>query len=93
MTAEERNWVQFLKQSLGDLSLIPQVVEHWRKAGAGSITPILVPEAVRQFKAWALPQVKRRARADINWRLNVFARAFPEPCMYQLNAGEIETWL
>jgi hypothetical protein len=93
VTAEERNWINFARQQLGNLDVLPEVIAHWKAPGSGSITPTLIPEAVRQFKAWQLPRVKLRTKSDINWRLGAFSQAFPEQNIHQLNAGDLETWL
>jgi hypothetical protein len=36
ITAAERQWVLFARQQLGDLSILPDVVQHWRDTGPGS---------------------------------------------------------
>jgi hypothetical protein len=93
VTSEQREWIRFAERELGKLSLLPEVIAHWRKTGSGSITPTLVPDAVAAFKKWQLPRVKARTRSDIGWRLDAFSEAFAERFIHQLHAGEIETWL
>jgi len=93
VTAKQREWITFAENALGDISLLPEVIAHWRKTGAGSITPTLVSDAVHAFQAWQLPRVKARTASDIRYRLKAFAVAFDGRHLHQLHAGELETWL
>lgn len=53
VTAEDRSMILLARQQLGgSLDLLPQVLEHWRKTGAGSIKPTKVEDAVEEFKEW-----------------------------------------
>ena len=83
ITAQERTWILFARQQLGTLDTLPEVIAHWRKTGAGSVTPTLVSDAVQAFQVWQLPRVKARTASDIRYRLKAFAAAFdgrrPEP--------------
>jgi hypothetical protein len=56
--------ILFARQRLGNLDTLPEVIAHWRKTGAGSITPMLVSDAVAAFQAWQLPRVKARTASD-----------------------------
>lgn len=85
--------ILFARQRPGNLDTLPEVIAYWRKAGAGSITPTLVSDAVAAFQAWQLPRVKARTASDIRYRLKAFAGAFDGRHMHQLHAGELETWL
>jgi hypothetical protein len=77
VTAEDRSMILLARQQLGgSLDLLPQVLEHWRKTGAGSIKPTKVEDAVEEFKEWRLPRVKRRTASDIKHRLKGFAAKF-----------------
>ncbi|WP_204814745.1 hypothetical protein, partial [Olsenella uli] len=83
----------FARQQLGTLDTLPEVIAHWRKTGAGSITPTLVSDAISAFQDWQLPRVKARTSSDIRWRLKAFAAAFDGRYMHQLHSGELEKWL
>lgn len=73
--------------------MLPDVIAHWRKTGAGSITPTLVSDAVQAFQAWQLPRVKARTASDIRYRLKAFATAFDGRYLHQLHAGDLDTWV
>src|SRR5215831_107435 len=52
VTGEERRWINFCRDQVGDLSLLPRIVKHWKTTGPDSITPIAVADVVSQFLAW-----------------------------------------
>jgi integrase len=94
VTAQERSMILLARQVLGDLDMMPQVLEHWRKTGAGSVSPTTVEEAVERFKKWRLPKLKSaRTQSDVRWRLDAFSKAFSGRMLHQLHAGELETWI
>jgi site-specific recombinase XerD len=94
VTAAERQWVHYLRQQLGDdLKLLPQVLEHWRATGAGSIKPTSIKEAVEAFKAQHLPEVKHRTASDIRSRLSRFASDLDGREVHSVHASDIERWL
>ena len=93
VTAEERSTILFLRSQLGDLTLIPEVVAHWKATGAGSVRPTTVEDAVAAFLEHQLPQVEARTQSDIKSRLAAFAAAFDGQNIHQIHAGEVEKWL
>jgi len=93
VTSEDRTWLAFLKQQVPDLSLLPEIVAHWRATGSGSIVPTLVENAVLEFQEHQLPQVALRTRSDIKSRLKKFSEAFAGRHMHSIHTGEIEKWL
>jgi len=91
VTAQERQWVLYLRNQVGDLDQIPGIIEHWKRTGA--VTSISVKDAVAEFHKWQLPRVSRRTASDISWRLLAFAEAFQGRYMHQLAPGELEAWI
>src|SRR5260221_13690325 len=47
-TAEERRWLGYLHQHVGDLALLPTIVEHWKRTGE-KLSPMATADAVRAF--------------------------------------------
>ncbi len=92
VTAEERQWINFARLELGDLSKLPAVIQHWKRTGSESITGIPVKDAVKEFIA-SRDRVGRRTISDIKYRLNTFAEQFGERSMHQIHAGEIEKFI
>jgi site-specific recombinase XerD len=93
VTAEERRWILFARDQLGDLKKLPDVIQHWRRTGDDSITPTSVADAVKRFLAHQLPEVDKRTQSDIRSRLNRFTDDFTGREMHSIHAADIETWL
>src|SRR5260370_7259224 len=39
VSSDERRWIGFARQQLGDLDLLPEVIAHWRKTGSAPLVP------------------------------------------------------
>jgi site-specific recombinase XerD len=91
VTAQERQWIHYARQQLGDLKLLPEIIEHWRAARATN--EITAEDAVEAFLQQHLPEVDRRTRQDIESRLNRFANDFNSVLMHSLDVARIEKWL
>jgi hypothetical protein len=93
ITAEERHWINVARTELGDLSKLRDVLDHWKRSGAG-VHPISATDAVEQFIAYrSSDKLNPETRHDISWRLHAFAQKFGDTPMHSLTAGEIERWL
>jgi hypothetical protein len=91
VTAQERQWIHYARQQLGDLKLLPEIIEHWRATRATN--EITVGDAVGAFLEQHLPEVDRRTRQDIDSRLSRFGEDFPGILMHSLDVAGIEKWL
>jgi hypothetical protein len=49
VTAEERQWINFARLELGELTKLPAVIQHWKRTGSEAITGILVKDTVKEF--------------------------------------------
>jgi hypothetical protein len=93
VSGEERHWIQVVKHELGDLAKLREVLDHWRKTGAG-VKPILVRDAVERFKAFRFAdKLNKETVRDISWRLSAFSERFGDRFIHQITPGEIEDWL
>jgi integrase len=92
VTAEERATIVYLRQEIGNLSLVPKLVEHWKKTASESITAITAKEAVQSFIK-TRTKVGRRTISDIRYRLGKFADQFGERPLHQIHAGELENFV
>jgi hypothetical protein len=92
VTSEERRWILYARDRLGDLDKLPQVIEHWRRTGPEAITPTTTHGAVEMFLLHHLPQVGARTASDLRSRLGRFEADFPGD-LHAINAGQVETWL
>jgi integrase len=93
VTAEERHYIGLARSELGDLSILPEVLRHWRRTGTGAITATPVENAVETFKAVQMKRVGDRTKSDIRYRLDAFATHFHGRQMHQIHAGELETFI
>lgn len=89
----DRRMLGYAKEALGDIRLLPEVIQHWKATGPGSITPITVNDAVEQFKAWQLPRVSKRTQSDIRWRLATFAGDFKDRFLHNITSAEVQKWI
>jgi site-specific recombinase XerD len=92
VTAQERQWVHYLRQQLGDdLKLLPSILEHWRATRATRETA--AEDAVEAFLQQHLPEVDKRTRQDIDSRLSRFGDDFKGVLMHSLDVASVERWL
>jgi hypothetical protein len=93
VTATERHWINVARTELGSLEKLREVLDHWRRSGAG-VHPVSATDAVEQFIAHRTsdklnPETKR----DISWRLHAFSKEFGDAPIHSITAGELERWL
>lgn len=93
VTAEERHWINVVRNELGSVDKLRQVLDHWHKTGAG-VVPISAREATAEFLEWRkADKLNMGTKQDISWRLNAFAEQFGDRPMFQITAGDLERWL
>jgi hypothetical protein len=93
VTSQERHWINVVRQELGSVDKLRQVLDHWHRTGAG-VTSITARQAVAQFLAWRMAdRLNPGTKQDISWRLNAFANSFGDRPMFQITAGDLERWL
>jgi len=90
----ELRWLAFLREELRDLSLLPEVIRHWRLTGAGSVKVTSIDDAVNRYISYREGNTaNQRTLNDICWRLREFGREFSEREMHQNTAAEISDYL
>jgi len=93
VTAEERHWIGVVRQELGSLDRLREVLDHWRKTGR-AVTPKSVADTVKEFIAFQCSDKLNPGTVQgITWRLHAFAEAFGTEPMHQVPPGSIEKWL
>jgi hypothetical protein len=93
VSSEDRHWINVARTELGDLSILPKVIAHWKKTGDEAIRPTMLLDAIEAFKATKRKRVGKRTLSDINWRLDDFGAHFADRPIHQIHSGEIEQWL
>jgi hypothetical protein len=95
ITEDDKRRIAGLKAEIGDLSLLPRIVEHWRKTSYEAVQKMTVADVVDQFLAWRPGQGgwTRATAEDTQSRLGIFKTAFAWRDMHTLTASEIERFL
>jgi integrase len=93
ISATERRWVGYLRERVGDLSLLPEIVSFWKRSGE-HLQPIATNAAVRAYIGFCDAEYSnRRTLADISSRLGRFADHFGARLLHEITVTEIEAWL
>jgi hypothetical protein len=95
ITGEERRWINFCRDQVGDLSLLPKILEHWKTTGPDSINPTSVGDAIDRFLAWRPNQGRWNPSTaeDTNSRLSAFKEAFPNRLIHELTPADLQDFL
>jgi integrase len=94
-SSQELDWINFARNALGgDLSKLPEVMEHWRKTGA-NIKHVTARQAVEEFIRWRLAQnsLKPNTVRDIRSRLGRFAKYFGDTPFKQIGPEQVNDFL
>ncbi len=93
VTSEERHWINVAKNELGDLSVLPEIIRHWKRTGE-KLNQIEVKEAVKEFTTLAEKDYpNHRTLNDIKERLESFRAAFSSRLVHELSPTDIERFL
>ena len=95
ITSEERNAIAFFREHVGDLSLLPDIVRHWRLTASEALQQTKVCDVVDRFLEWRPAQGRwsPSTAEDTKSRLGIFKRAFEERCIHELSASDVEDFL
>ena len=93
ITADERAVIVAARNRLGDLSILPRVIDHWLATGA-VLNPIGAKEAAKSFldsKKSDYPN--KRTWHDVKWRIESFGEHFGTRQLHKISLGDVETFL
>ena len=94
ITEQDGNWLGFLKNELGDLSILPKLVDLWKRTEGAAISKTTVSELRDQFLAVKERETEnRRTLSDIRTRLQNFVYAFPSRYVHEIETQEIRDYL
>jgi integrase len=93
VSADQREWIAFAQNELGDLSILPEVIRFWKRNGE-RLEPIETKAAVKEYSE----AVKRdysnpRTRNDITERLELFGKHFGSRPVHEISATDVERYL
>jgi site-specific recombinase XerD len=93
VTAEERRWLGYWKERVGELSLMPEIVGYWKRTGE-QLQPTTVQDAVGSYLTLAdADYSNRRTLNDVKERLRHFQAHFGPRPLHEISATDIETFL
>jgi hypothetical protein len=93
VSGKEREWIAYARNELGNLDLLPEVINHWKRTGE-RLTPILTSEAVKSYsKAAETEYENRRTLNDVKERVQVFSGRFGGRQLHEVMPDEIEHFL
>ena len=93
ITATERRWIGYLRERIGDLSLLPEIVNFWKRSGE-HLQPIATKDAVRAYIGFCDGEYSNRGTlADISFRLQGFADRFGSRPLHEITVTDVETFL
>jgi integrase len=94
ITEEDENWLGFLKNELGDLSILPKLVDLWKRTEGAAINKTTLSDLREEFLALKEGETEnRRTLSDIRTRLQAFVYAFPSRYVHEIGTQEIRGYL
>ena len=95
VTPEERSAIAFFRTHVGDLSLLPEIVRHWRLTASEALEQTKVSDVVDRFLEWRPAQGRwsPSTAEDTKSRLGIFKATFQDRFIHELTASDIEDFL
>lgn len=94
ITEQDRNWLGYLKNRLGDLDKLPAVIDHWELTSAAVINKTTVRDMCIQFVAFKRGESdSRRTLNDIRYRLRQFANSYGDAYVHQVTTPQLREFL
>jgi len=71
----DRNWLGYLKNRIGDLGMLPSIVDHWERTAKRIAHPLRVADLCQEFIAYreSRPHNKRTVK-ELRYHVRAFAR-------------------
>jgi hypothetical protein len=93
VTASERRWLGYWKERVGDLALMPEVVNFWKRSGE-HLEQISASDAVGAFiNANEAEYTNKRTWHDIEERLARFSAHFGSRLLHEVTVFDVESFL
>jgi hypothetical protein len=90
----ELRWLSFLRQELPDLSVLPELIRHWKLTGTGSVEAASVTIAItRYLDRRAKDTDNQRTMSDVRWRLKDFGNEFANREVHQIATKDVSDYL
>jgi hypothetical protein len=93
ITASDRRWLGYLYERIGDLSLLPEIINYYKRSGEG-LKPIATQDAIKSFLDVADSEYgNRRTLSDIVSRLRMFGTHFGARPLHEITVSDVEQYL
>src|SRR5260221_3959709 len=93
VSGKEREWIAYARNELGNLDLLPEVINHWKRTGE-RLSPILTEAAVKAYCTAADSEYEnRRTLNDVKERIQSFSARFGSRQLHEIMSDEIEHFL
>jgi integrase len=94
LSESDRNWLGYLKNRLGSLDRLPEIVDHWERTKGAPINKTLVASWRVQFLAAKETETNnRRTLSDIKYRLTQFSDKFGQEFIDEIDEIEVRKFL
>jgi site-specific recombinase XerD len=97
LTFEEsqKRWMAYLMQEFPDLSVLPDVVSHWKATGPGAVAKRSLREAVEASLAYYAKEKSDNELtvADVTGKLRNFSADFPGMACHEVTRQDIKEYL
>jgi integrase len=97
LTFEEsqKRWMAYLMQEFPDLSVLPDVVAHWKATGPGAVAKRSLREAVDAYLVFYAKEKSDNELtvADVTGKLRTFAAEYPGMGCHEVTRRDIKEYL
>ena len=93
LTESDKNWLGYLKNQVGDLSKLPEIIETWRRTET-TISKTLVRDLRDQYLAFKAGEISNpRTLSDIRYRLTQFSDKFGLGFAHEVTTPQLREYL
>jgi integrase len=93
ITDNDKRWISYLHNELGNLDQIPVIVEHWKRTGKAITERVTVKESIDSYLEARKTHVKPKTHADYRSKLGQFSDRFSSILLPELSPGECREFL
>jgi integrase len=91
---DDQRWIAFLHNALGeDLSILPDVVEHWKRTGKAIAAKVTVGDAVDRFLKDRETKLKAKTLSNVRFWLRQFKSRFEDQQISHIIPGDIRAFM
>src|SRR5271166_2216488 len=93
ITESDQHWIGYLKNQIGDLSRLPEIIEGWKRTET-TITKTTVRDLCKAFETFKAGEIENhRTLSDIRYRLNQFSDKFGLGFAHEIQRPQLREYL